>query len=266
MNTPTIEELKSTHQKYKDRVTDWKLFLSIYKGIQSIVKNGYVPKHEREPQAAYDRRIKELYSFGYSKSVVKILTFHLFNKPPIGRQLKALEGNDIWEMFFKDANLQGDHYDIVLRHISLYASIMGHMGVLVDKPPGNYTTKQEQKDAKVYPYIAAYQPPAILDWRWGKDNNKRPVLEMVKLLDNDGTYRIWTRKEWATFTIEQAGTSTNTGPNISVPVVNVNGPAPAQRASIGMGTEKVVKGLEGQNPLNEIPFFWFYNLKTKDVS
>jgi len=266
MRTPTVEELRRTNTKYQDRASSWKLFLSIYKGVDSLLKNGYIPKHEREPQSAYERRIKELYSFGYSKSVVKILTFHLFNKPPIGRQLKALESNKIWEMFFRDSNLQGDHYDLVLRHISLYASILGHMGVLVDKGQGFYQTKKEQKDAKIYPYIASYQPPAILDWEWGINENKRPVLKMVKLLDDDGTYRIWTEQEWGTFIIEKSTTNagSNTNPNIGVPVVNINGPGPERKVSIGMGMEQVKPVASGINPLKEVPFFWFYNLKTED--
>lgn len=265
MITPTVSELRKTHPKYQEHITSWKLFLSVYKGIETIVKGGYIPKHEREPQAAYERRVKDLYSFGYSKSVVKILTFHLFNKPPVGRQLKGLEGNEIWDMFLRDANLQGDHYDIVIRYISLYASIMGHMGVLVDKPPGNYNTIQEQKDAKIHPYIAAYQPPAILDWEWSKDENKRPVLKMVKLLDSDGSFRIWTLDEWAVFVIENSQLQ-STKPNTSVPVVSEDRPFPAKQVSIGAGTEQARLVESGNNHMGVIPFFWFYNLKTDETS
>lgn len=264
MKLYTVDELKKVNIKYQDHIDRWKLFIAVYKGINALVKGGYIPKHEREPQASYERRIKELYSFGYSKSVVKILTFHLFNKPPIGRQLKALENDEIWEMFFRDSNLRGDHYDIVIRGISLYASILGHVGVLIDRPSGTYKTKKDQKDSKVYPYIATYQPAAILDWEFGKDENKRPILKMVKLLDDDGTYRIWTREEWATFVIEEQQ-SVYSQPNTSVTVVNENGPSPAQRVSIGTGTEKATKTGEGPNPLGEIPFFWFYNLKSDET-
>lgn len=265
MKNYTVDELRAVNPKYEEHVASWRLFLSVYKGIQTIVKRGYIPKHEREPQTAYDRRVKELYSFGYSKSVVKILTFHLFNKPPSGRQLKALENNELWELFFNDSNLQGDTYDIMIRNVSLYASIFGHMGILVDRAEGKFLNKKEQKDAGVYPYVATYQPNAILDWKWGKDENKRPVLQMVKLLDNDGTYRIWTREEWAVYKIVENGQTNTDSGQVGVPIISVDGYIKG-RTSVGVGDEKVEKIGEGRNPLEEVPFFWFYNLKTDEVS
>ena len=238
MKDYTIQELKEVHAKYSNNIKQWKLYMAVYKGLQAIIKGGYILKHEREPQTAYERRINDLYNFGYSKSVVKIFNFHLFNSPPQGRELTELESNDIWKLFFKDADLNGTSYDQTISNLALNASIQGHMGILVDKSTKKYETIQEQKAAGVYPYIAAYHPPAILDWEFKKDENHRPYLSMVKLLDDDGQYRIWTITEWAVFQIPEGSEK-----NLSAKA-------------------KVVAS--GPNILKEIPFFWYYNIQTDE--
>ena len=47
---------------------------------------------------------------------------------------------------------------------------------------------KQQIEAKAYPYLAIYRAPAILDWQWGKDKNKRPLLTYLKLIDDDYQY------------------------------------------------------------------------------
>lgn len=240
MLTYTVDELKKTHKDYTYNYDLWKLYLAAYKGIEAIIKGNYIPQHEREEDAAYTRRIKDLYGYGYSKSVVNIYTFHLFKQPPEGRKLKDLESNDFWNMFFEDSNMLGDSYDTTMAMLAKYAAIQGHMGILVDKSPTKFANKAEQKAAKVYPYMAAYHPPAILDWEFKKDKNNRPYLAYLKLLDDDGRYRIWTDAEWAIFdTKDEAGQDKG-----------------------GTETIKPEAGDYGLNPLGVVPFVWYYNTKS----
>lgn len=165
----TVGDLISVHEQYKNNASEWRLLLSVYEGIKQIVLNGYITKHEREPQKAYERRIDELYGFGYSKSVIDIFHFYLFKKEP-QRDLKALKSDPLWGLFFEDADLYGNAFDTTIMDISLYAAIEGHMGILVDKPKTQgELTKKQQIDNKLYPYIARYFPNAILDWAMGKD-------------------------------------------------------------------------------------------------
>ncbi|MDA3788088.1 MAG: hypothetical protein PF503_06300 [Desulfobacula sp.] len=234
----TVAELKKTNVKYKENIQMWKLYMAAYKGINAIIRGKYIPQHEREEDTAYTRRMADLYALGYSKSVVNIFTFHLFNKPPQGRKLKDLDSNEFWTMFFDDANLYGDSYDTTMASLALYASIQGHMGILVDKSPGKFANLAEQKEARVYPYIATYHPPAILDWEWSKDENNRPVLAMVKLLDEDGRYRLWTLKEWGIFNIKD------------------------EAGEIRADQEVIEADQTGANPLGFIPFLWYYNIKS----
>jgi len=244
MLTYTVDELKKTHKDYQYNLDLWKLYLAAYKGIEAIIKGKYIPQHEREEDDAYNRRIKDLYGYGYSKSVVNIYTFHLFKQPPEGRKLKDLETNDLWNMFFEDANMLGDSYDTTMAMLAKYAAIEGHMGILVDKSPTKFANKAEQKAAAVYPYMASYHPPAILDWKFKKDKNNRPFLAFLKLLDDDGRYRVWTDEEWAVFDLTDDDGKKKGGTDVIKPA----------------------EGDHGENPLEVVPFVWYYNTKSDKVA
>jgi hypothetical protein len=191
-----VKDLIATHELYDQNVTEWQFLQAVFEGIREIIRLELVEKHEREPQESYTRRLNELYGFGYTKSIVEIFQFHLLKKPATERVLGKLQDDELWKMFSKDADLFGNDYDAVISEISLYAAIQGHMGVLIDKAMGEFKTKAEQIDKKVYPYIAKYFPAAILDWVWERDEYNRPFLAYLKLLDDDEQYRIWTPENW----------------------------------------------------------------------
>lgn len=237
----TVKELKETHELYDKNVANWKLYLSTYEGINSIIDNGYITQHEREPDKAYERRINELYGYGYSKSIIKILNFFLF-KEPTNNTLQPLEKEEQWQMFMKDANLYQDDFDTVMMRTTKYSSVLGQMGILVDKSSKKFTTIAEEKANNVYPYMAIYFPSNILDWSFEKDDNNRPYLAMIKLLNDDGTYTIWDTEKWEIWAIvEEEDGKKRDADTDEAELIN-----------------------SGINELGFIPFIWEYNNKSKD--
>lgn len=235
----TVKELKSVHELYAINVQFWRLYLSAFEGINAIIANGYITQHEREPDEAYKRRIAELYGYNYSKSVVRILNFFLF-KEPTNNTLSPLDKEDQWQSFMKDANLYGDDFNTVMMRTTLYASVTGQMGILVDKSPTKFINVAAEKAAKVYPYLAIYFPSAILDWEFSKDENKRPILSMIKLLNEDKTYLIWTTEKWELW---------------EIPLNEDSTPKDAD-------TDEAELIDSGKNELGFIPFVWEYNNKS----
>lgn len=235
----TVKELKSTHKQYDVNIEFWRLYQAAFQGINAIIANGYITQHEREPDDAYKRRINELYGYGYSKSIVRILNFFLFKEPTMNT-LAPLENEEQWQMFQKDTNLYGDDFNTVMMRTTIYASVTGQMGILVDKSPTEFDNVAQEKEANVYPYLAIYFPSAILDWEFAKDENNRPFLAMVKLLNNDGTYLIWTTENWELWEIQ----------------LNEDGSPKDADSDEG----KLVNN--GTNKLGFIPFIWLYNNKS----
>lgn len=237
----TVKELKEVNPIYQNNEKEWIFLNALYDGIREVIRLGLIEQHEREPDVSYKRRCKKLYGFGYSKSIVDIFNFYLFKKDS-ENILGNLNDNYLYREFIKDSDLYGHNYDSTIMDIALYAMIQGHMGILVDKPMIAFSTLQEQIDNRVYPYIAKYFPKAILDWSFDKDQYNRPFLSYLKLIDDNGLYRIWTINNWEIWKIPDDIDQKQFGEDA--------------KAEFVMGDI---------NPLEEIPFIWHYNLRSKSI-
>ena len=279
----TRAQLNHRYPNYTYNKKLWDLYLAAYKGIDAIVRGGYIKQHSRELDCDYANRVEALYSFGYSKSVVGIYVYHLMSQPPVGRTLQAIQDDEIFQMFWKDADLRGNDFDTVMSRLSLFASIQGHMGILVDNPSYQAKTKAEQIVKGIHPYMAVYQPSAILDFKYERNpETHRPELVFLKLYEGHNRIRIFWKDAWAVFEDESISDprkavgilsanpypiARNTGstqrtsggakpaPN-SVPIEMVS-LIPTMTAKEKDHTVNAIE--EGINPLGEIPFVWYFN-------
>jgi len=237
----TVGDLVSTHKEYDKNYDEWRFLNAVYDGIREIIRKNLITKHERETKMGFQRRLKELFGFGYSKSVVDIFHLFLFKKSPT-RTLGGLADDSFWKLFFRDANLYGQDYDSTIMEIALYAAVQGHMGILVDKASKTFKTKKEQLDAGVYPYIAKYHPAAILDWQWQRDEYNRPFLAYLKLEDDNEQFRLWFPDRWEIWELPK------------------DDKGETDRDAV---QEKAVFVDSGPNPVGIIPFLWFYNHRSR---
>jgi len=244
-----IGDLKKVHKLYALNSAEWRFLLAAYEGAKELLRLGFLEKHERESQDNYERRLKEAYGFSYSRSVVDLFNFYLF-KEPVKREYGKLKDDKLFELFLKDCNLYKDAWDDFLTNVDLYASVCGFMGLLIDKASVVFDNKQQQLEAEVYPYIAAYYPTAILDWDFDRDEYNRPFLAYLKLLDDDGQYRLWWPDKFEIWEIpeDDPDEQDDQGEDKQTEVDDEK-------------NATFIKG--GVNPLGEIPFIWLYNLKHK---
>ena len=243
----TAEELKETHELHQMKAREWLFFQSIYEGIQSLLKYGFIERHERESVKNWNKRQANLFSFDYSQAIIDLFNFYQFKDPTTRKIPKKLSNDEQWQLFRDDANLYGDPLDEVMKEYSRKASIFGHMGVLVDKSSQTHETKAQEKAAEVYPYLCAYTPRSILDWKFEKDENNRPYLAYLKLLDENDQYRIWYPEQWEIWEIQPLEDEEKKK-------LSVDGkPTPE---------EKAVMIASSENPLEEIPFIWLYNIRS----
>jgi hypothetical protein len=226
--------LEKKHALYLENIENWNFLLACYEGAEAMRKLGLLFQNERESDKNYQRRLKELYTFNYSRSVVDLFNFYQF-KSPIRRQLASLGNHPDWEDFEKDCNRDGDNLDNFMMEQSKMADIHGHVGILVDRPKGDFQTAADALGK--WPYFCAYLPQNILDWEFERDESGRRVLVYIKLLDDEGKYRLWFLDHWEIWEIQKEE---------------------------GSGTERAVLLESAVNPLGEIPFVWLYcNKSTK---
>lgn len=248
-NSPLkVSDLRATHKKYKENIAEWKFLMASYEGTKSLVEQGYLLKNERESAENYKRRKKGASGFDYSKSIIDLFNFYLFKKP-VKRILGKLSADPAWVLFSVDCNLYGDGLDDFLTEDGRYSSIEGHVGIMVDKASKKYETVAEEIENKVYPYLVSYFPTAILDWHYERDENNRPYLSYLKLLDDDGKYRLWWTNQWE---IWEEPKSEEIPEGEKTKIRSVTPDSKAKRVSFGVNT------------LKEIPWVWLINIKSKD--
>ncbi len=224
-------DIETTHPLYRRHLSDWKFLLAAWQGTQALIDAGALPRHIRESPENHAQRQRQAISFNYSRSIVEIFLHYLFEKPPT-RELGRLADDALFHAFMKDIDLLGTDYDLFWHEAQQYASVLGHVGILVTKAPGEARSREDELRAGIHPYLAIYLPTNILDWRHGRDQHHRPRLEYVKLREADGTIRCWTRERWELWERDEQG----------------------RYRCVALGA----------NPLGIVPFVWHFNARSAD--
>lgn len=222
------QALLRTHPLHEQYAAHWRFMRAAYQGVDALVREQRIVRHERESERNFRRRLRELYTFNYCRAIVDLFTHYLFRKPA-QRDLGALAHDPLWGQFTDDCDLWGANFEVFLLEQQRIAAIMGHAGILVDKYPSQALTRAQEIEQGLYPYCSAYSPLSILDWRYERDQTGRPYLAFLKLLEEQGLYRLWWPQGWETWRLD-----------------------PGQRPELLY---------QGDNPLGEIPFVWLYNLR-----
>jgi hypothetical protein len=228
INDMTIEKLKEKHPLYREYIDEWTLYDIVFRSGKPLIEYS-IYRHPRESEKNYEARLKDGYVFNFGKTIIDIFHFYLTEKDVI-RDLQGLADDPQWEMFLKDADLNGTNYDILLDEAQKFASVSGSIGILINKPGSKKTVKQEINNG-IYPYYALYSLSNIYDWKFEKNKEThRNDLVYLKLYEGDGIYTFWWPERWEQWEI----------------------------------TEKYTKPElidEDINMLNEIPFIWMNNVK-----
>jgi hypothetical protein len=233
MKTPTLEQLNHKHDTCQGNEDSWNFHGAVYDGIKAMIAYEVLQQNDRESNNNFDERKEEAFTFGYCKAIVNLFNYYLHEKPA-QNNYDALGEDPLFQMFEEDADLYGTTWEEFLKNQQKNASIWGVVGILIDSAAGGDTeTKAQNLEKKIYPYAAAYSPQNILDWKYTRNAiTNRPELTYLKLLEEDGTYLIWTMEEWA-------------------------------RYRTGKKEAELMAG--GINAINEIPFFWFCNMKHRQI-
>lgn len=250
-------KLRNTHPTFDKYYEEWRFLNAAYEGVRSLIAYGALIQHERESNANYQARLDQAYGFSYSKSVVDIFNSYLFKKEFPTEIPEVLANDAQWKQFKADCDLEGTEFDTFFVDEQRNASILGHVGLFVDKPQVEKGNRAEEISEGIYPYVVAYKPMAILDWRITRDEYGRKILDYLKVLDDDSRYRIWTLEKWEVWEIQYA----DSGERVGITELTQVGEQPTKAEQQGKGTTAVMVA-EGDNPLGEIPFVYLYNQRS----
>jgi hypothetical protein len=225
-----LSELEATHYEYKKNLSEWLKYKAAYAGTNDLVEYGALPRNTRESEKSWIARKENAYGFNYTARIVELLNAYIFQKPS-NNDYGELGSDDFFQLFLDDSDLCGHSFERTINDLQLWASVFGHVGILIDKPQIDgadaVRTIAQDKADNTYPFITSFTPLNILDWKSGRVNG-RPVLSYLKLRDDDNNYRVWTRKSFEVWGIDGK-------------------------------TKTPILLSSGANALGEIPFIFMYN-------
>jgi hypothetical protein len=194
-------EITQTHQEYKNNVTRWEFFLRSYMGGEEYKGGNYLTKYINEDQKEYERRLELTPIDNHCRNIVHIYSSYLWRMSPT-RNFNSLDGNPLLGYFLQDADMEGRSFNAFMKEAQIWASVYGHVWVILDKPKSNAGTRAEELAQEIRPYVNLFTPENVLDWKWERMPSGRYELvflkvreSLIKESDNETeeTVREWTK-------------------------------------------------------------------------
>ena len=205
--------LQYQHPDYDANEDRWEFYLRSYMGGEDYQNGNYLTKYAIESSEEYARRISLTPIDNHCRNVVHIYSSFLWRTTPT-RQYNSLTNNPALDSFVADADLDGQDLNSFMKTAQVWASVYGHVWIMVDKPASNAGTRAEELAQDIRPYVTLFTPENVFDWKWERMPSGRFELVYLKVRESvdrkDATttvshFRVW-RKETIEHWIEDGET------------------------------------------------------------
>jgi hypothetical protein len=155
----------------------------------------YLNRYNLELDNEFNQRLANTPLDNHCRNIVQIYSSFLFRVKPT-RDFGSMAEEPSLQPFLKDADLEGNTFNAVIKQAQNYASIYGHCFLVLDKPAVQTRTKADELNQDIRPYISIVTPENVLDWNFKREVNGKYYLDFLKVreeVDKDGgTYmRMW---------------------------------------------------------------------------
>ena len=239
--------IENTHPIYEDYKFRWSFYLRSYMGGEDYKEGGYLTSYISEDKDEYARRLDLTPMDNHCKNIVHIYSSFLWRVPPT-RAFNSLANNSALTPFMKDADLDGRSFNAFMRQAQVWSSVYGHVWLMIDKPQSNASTRAEELDQEIRPYMTLITPENVFDWKYERTSSGRhklvylKVRESVDRISNTETevyYRVWredTIETWRATNNEEQHLETIDNTLGKIPAVFL----PANRSPLrGIGTSDI---------------------------
>ena len=191
----TRDQAIAVHKDYQETVNNWEYYIRSYNGGYDYMVGQYLNRYNLELDNEFNQRLANTPCDNHCKNVIQIYSSFLFRVKP-SRNFGSLGDEQSLQNFLKDADLEGNSLSNVVKQAQNYASIYGHCFMILDKPNIQTSTRAEELQQDIRPYVSIVTPENVLDWNFERQPNGKYELNYLKIreeVDRDGgTYmRIW---------------------------------------------------------------------------
>ncbi|MEL0176772.1 MAG: phage portal protein [Pelagibacteraceae bacterium] len=189
------EEALNTHKDYQENVSLWEYYIRSYNGGYDYTVGQYLSRYNLEQDNEFNQRLANTPCDNHCKNIIQIYSSFLFRVRP-SRDFGEMSEEPSLQSFLKDADMEGNNFNTVMKQAQNYASIYGHCFLLLDKPAVRTNTRAEELDQDIRPYISVITPENVLDWNFKREINGKYTLNYLKVREEvdreGGTYlRLW---------------------------------------------------------------------------
>ena len=191
----TKDQATDTHKDYKENINNYEYYIRSYNGGYDYTLGQYLNRYNLELDNEFNQRLANTPCDNHCKNIIQIYSSFLFRVKP-SRDFGSMADEPSLESFLKDADLEGNNFNSVIKTAQNYASIYGHCFLILDKPTVQTRTRADELDQDIRPYISIVTPENALDWNFKREVNGKYYLDYLKIreeVDKDGgTYfRMW---------------------------------------------------------------------------
>ena len=191
----TRDQAIETHKDYSETINNWEYYIRSYNGGYDYMIGQYLNRYNLELDNEFNQRLANTPCDNHCKNVIQIYSSFLFRVKP-SRNFGSLGDEQSLQNFLKDADLEGNSLSNVVKSAQNYASIYGHCFMILDKPNIQTSTRAEELQQDIRPYVSIVTPENVLDWNFERQPNGKYELNYLKIREEvdreNGTYmRIW---------------------------------------------------------------------------
>ena len=183
------------YQNNRDR---WQFLLESYLGGDEYRRGGHLTKYSMETSTEYQARLNATPLDNHCRSIISTYTSFLFRECA-ERDFGSLSNNLNLTAFLEDADLDGRSLEAFMKDVAIWASVFGHVWVMVAKPQSNVATRADELEQGIRPYVNLITPLTVTDWRWARSASGAYTLTYLKYIEevNDtlSTIKEWTETE-----------------------------------------------------------------------
>ena len=189
------DTILDTHVDYKETVNLWEYYIRSYNGGYDYMVGQYLNRYNLELDNEFNQRLANTPCDNHCKNIIQTYSSFLFRTKP-SRDFGSMADEPSLETFLKDADLDGNSFDSVIKQAQNYASIYGHCFMILDKPKVVSQTRADEIEQDIRPYLSIVTPENVLDWNFKREINGRYSLDYLKIREEvdkqGGTYmRLW---------------------------------------------------------------------------
>ena len=191
----TRDQAIETHKDYSETINNWEYYIRSYNGGYDYMVGQYLSRYNLELDNEFNQRLANTPCDNHCRNIIQIYSSFLFRVRP-SRDFGSMEDETSLESFLKDADLDGNNLNSVIKHAQNYASIYGHCFMILDKPNIQTETKAEELEQDIRPYVSIITPENVLDWNFERQPNGKYELNYLKIREEvdrgNGQYlRMW---------------------------------------------------------------------------